>query len=390
MVFGLALLCAGQLSSLTGTMTGKVTMEGFLEMTMEPWLHRSLVRGVAVLPAAFVAWHHGSEGLYRLLLFSQIIIAVELPFSAVPLIKASASEARMGSYRISSLVESVAWIAVALVVVANIWLVFDLLLQEIDEFAGFAAHLENLLGTDSFGHYGEDTVNTSVFALVLVGIGLCVGFLVWLVVTPLRVDRIAMERKWVLEYELFERNERGNQEQLEQLEASELGTKSFDMIPMTEDIMLPTNLVGLEYPHPEPAERVELVPWSSSASTSSDDVEEVTSEVLELPIGVAPPELDDKPEPEPLEDVVLVDDIAEPAELAVVTEPPPEEVTIPEVEKPSEEEEKVVDEEVKKVEMASAEIDRGGHVLTEPEIAGTIATFLKDASFSARRSTRNR
>lgn len=443
MVFGLALLCAGQLSSLTGTLTGKVTMEGFLEMSMQPWLHRSLVRGVAIIPAAFCAWRYGSEGLYRLLLFSQILIAVELPFSAVPLIKASASEARMGAYRISSLVESVAWISVALVVVANIWLVFDLLLQEIDEFAGFAAHLETLLGTDSFGHYGEDTVNTSLFALVLVGIGLCVGFLVWLVVTPLRVDRIAMERKWVLEYELFERKEyeRGNQERLGVLEFSPDPTpaEGYDIIRMTEDVVLANNLVGLEFPRrpeighdTEPAlelGRVELVPWPSSVSTSSSDIDEVCSKQLETEkLSERPeattnglthaPEVDQAAEPEVSPDDIvtsessviegvlisspeLVGDTDEktallvldpPVEVTVVTKVEVSEAVLDDLnvsEKPREDDK--VEESLSSVgEDNKRDVGRepispeGGHVLTEPEIAGTIATFLKDASFSAK------
>lgn len=294
-VFGLALLCAGQLSALTGTLTGKVTMEGFLDMTMQPWLHRSLVRGAAMIPAVFCAWHYGSEGLYQLLVFSQIIIALELPFSAVPLIKASASEARMGAYRISSLVESVAWISVALVVGANIWLVFDLLLEEIDEFAGFAAHLENLLGTDSFGHYGEETLNTSVFALVLVGIGLSVGFLVWLIVTPLRLDRIAMERKWVEEYELFERNE---ETMLETLDIPRLPGVEF--VPRA-DAAIPDRAQGnaeiprlgvMDFPpradvnNPEAEvvlEPVEPESWEVQAvSSSSSDVEDSRAKEFEI------------------------------------------------------------------------------------------------------------
>lgn len=68
-------------------------------------------------------------------------------------------------------------------------------------------YLEIFFGIDFFGYYGEDIVNIFLFVLVLVGIGLCVGFFVWLVVILFCVDRIVMERKWVLEYEFFERKE---------------------------------------------------------------------------------------------------------------------------------------------------------------------------------------
>ncbi|CAM6043709.1 unnamed protein product, partial [Sphagnum compactum] len=206
-VFGLAMLCVGQMSTHTGSLAGQAALEGFLDTKIQPWIHQSAVRMAAILPTAFFAWRYGNEGLYQLLVFAQVILALLLPFTALPLIKASASEAHMGSFRMSLPVEALAWVSVAMVVVADIWLVFDVVLQEIDEFAGFAAHLEHLLGTDSFSNYGGETVNATVFLLALVGISLCIGFLVWLVVTPLRVDREAMERKWVEEYERFERNE---------------------------------------------------------------------------------------------------------------------------------------------------------------------------------------
>ncbi|CAK9193212.1 unnamed protein product [Sphagnum troendelagicum] len=209
-VFGLTMLCAGQLSmDNDGSLAGQAALEGFLETrSMHPWIHQMAMKGTAITLTAFCAWHYGDEGLYQLLVFAQVILALLIPFTAIPLIKASASEARMGPFRTSLLVEGVAWVSLGLVVAANIWLVFGLVFQEIDEFAAFSAHVEQLLGTEnSFGSYGSQTINAFVFALALVGIGLCIGFLVWLVVTPLQIDRIAMERKWVEAYERFERNE---------------------------------------------------------------------------------------------------------------------------------------------------------------------------------------
>ncbi|KAH8975941.1 hypothetical protein BDL97_01G186800 [Sphagnum fallax] len=209
-VFGLTMLCAGQLSmDNDGSLAGQAALEGFLETrSMHPWIHQTAMKGTAITLTAFCAWHYGDEGLYQLLVFAQVILALLIPFTAIPLIKASASEARMGPFRTSLLVEGVAWVSLGLVVAANIWLVFGLVFQEIDEFAAFSAHVEQLLGTEnSFGSYGSQTINAFVFALALVGIGLCIGFLVWLVVTPLQIDRIAMERKWVEAYERFERNE---------------------------------------------------------------------------------------------------------------------------------------------------------------------------------------
>lgn len=280
-VFGLALLCAGQLSTLTGTLTGKVTMEGFLEWNLQPWVHRSLVRGLAIPPAAFCVWHYGSEGLYQLLVFSQVVIALQLPFTAVPLIKASASEARMGAHRISLLVESVAWLSVSLVILANIWLAFDLLLEEVDEFTGFAAHLENLLGTDSFGSYRGESLNTSMFAFTLVGIGLCVGFLVWLIVTPLRVDRLAMERKWVEEYERFERIER-NEDILQGI-SERLRVRTGFEYQVRPNNIAESNKVEIERASNDlPAWRVPAIGTSSS---HLEDNSAKVFEILKLPDG---------------------------------------------------------------------------------------------------------
>ncbi|CAM6008294.1 unnamed protein product, partial [Sphagnum balticum] len=272
-VFGLAMLCVGQMSTHTGSLAGQAALEGFLDTKIQPWIHQSAVRMAAILPTAFFAWHYGNEGLYQLLVFAQVILALLLPFTALPLIKASASEAHMGSFRMSLPVEALAWVSVAMVVVADIWLVFDVVLQEIDEFAGFAAHLEHLLGTDSFSNYGGETVNATVFALALVGISLCIGFLVWLVVTPLRVDREAMERKWVEEYERFERNEVAERLRIGAPIHYELNSSSAIVEDdISADLDSAEDVVTLPEPESQVLEDAELERLvNSSGSISADD-----------------------------------------------------------------------------------------------------------------------
>jgi Mn2+/Fe2+ NRAMP family transporter len=71
-VFGLGLFCAGQSSTLTGTMAGQIVMEGFLQMKMRPWLRRLITRCVAVLPAVVVIAIFGNDGTYKMLIFSQV------------------------------------------------------------------------------------------------------------------------------------------------------------------------------------------------------------------------------------------------------------------------------------------------------------------------------
>ncbi|CAK9254869.1 unnamed protein product [Sphagnum jensenii] len=241
-VFGLAMLCAGQLSTHTGSSGEQAALEGFLDTRVQPWIHQSVLRGAAIVPTAFCAWQYGNEGLYQLLVFAQVLVTLLLPFTALPLIKASTSEARMGSFRTPALVEAAAWVSVALVVIANTWLVFGVVLQEIDEFAGFAAQLEHLLGTDSFGNYGGETMNASIFALALVGIGLFVGLLVWLVVTPLRMDRIAMERKAILA-ELATKVVETSQES-QYGEGSDSTTETFTILEVAPQDLERTNSIG--------------------------------------------------------------------------------------------------------------------------------------------------
>ena len=85
-VFAVALLASGQSSTLTGTLAGQIVMEGFLNFRMRPWLRRLITRGLAVIPAAITIYIAGDAGTYRLLILSQVIINMQLPFAVIPLI----------------------------------------------------------------------------------------------------------------------------------------------------------------------------------------------------------------------------------------------------------------------------------------------------------------
>src|SRR5262245_4012023 len=81
LAFAIALLCAGQSSTITGTLAGQVVMEGFLQFRMRPWLRRLLTRAVAIVPAVVVVAIYGDEGTYKLLILSQVILSLQLPFA---------------------------------------------------------------------------------------------------------------------------------------------------------------------------------------------------------------------------------------------------------------------------------------------------------------------
>jgi manganese transport protein len=121
--FGVALLSSGQSSTLTGTMAGQIVMEGFLNIRMRPWLRRLLTRTLAIIPAAFTVYLAGENGTYKLLILSQIILSMQLPFAVIPLIHFTNNKQRMGALANRAWVRVLAWMTAALIVVLNVWLV---------------------------------------------------------------------------------------------------------------------------------------------------------------------------------------------------------------------------------------------------------------------------
>jgi len=122
-VFGIALLCSGQSSTMTGTMAGQVVMEGFLQIRMTPWLRRSLTRAAAIIPAALTVWIVGDRGSYQLILLSQVILSLQLPFAVIPLVQFTNDRTRMGSLANPFWVKFLAWGAAATILGLNVWLV---------------------------------------------------------------------------------------------------------------------------------------------------------------------------------------------------------------------------------------------------------------------------
>jgi len=122
-LFGLALLCSGQSSTLTGTMAGQIVMEGFLNLRMRPWLRRLVTRVVAIIPAAFTVYFAGAHGTYQLLILSQVILNMQLPFAVIPLIQFTSSKERMGEFANRVWLQVLAWSAAALILSLDIWLV---------------------------------------------------------------------------------------------------------------------------------------------------------------------------------------------------------------------------------------------------------------------------
>ncbi len=124
-VFALALLASGQNSTITGTLAGQIVMEGFLNLRIRPWLRRLVTRSIAIVPAAFVAIFYGESGTAKLLVFSQVILSLQLSFAVFPLVRFTSDREKMGVF-VNSLRLRVAAYTVAFVIASlNGWLLWQ-------------------------------------------------------------------------------------------------------------------------------------------------------------------------------------------------------------------------------------------------------------------------
>jgi len=133
LLFGIALLSAGQSSTLTGTLAGQIVMEGFLRFKIRPVLRRLITRSIAIIPAVIVVSLRGEEGSYNLLLLSQVILSLQLPFAVVPLIQFTSERQRMGEFVNKWWVQAFAWVVAAVIVGLNAKLVTSILSSWIEQ-----------------------------------------------------------------------------------------------------------------------------------------------------------------------------------------------------------------------------------------------------------------
>ena len=122
-VFAIALICSGQSSTLTVTLAGQIVMSGFLDLQVAPWLRRLVTRLLAVGPAAAIVAWQGESGGYRLLIFSQVILSLQLPFAVFPLVQFTSDPAKMGRLVNPGWVKALAWLMAWAIVALNVWLV---------------------------------------------------------------------------------------------------------------------------------------------------------------------------------------------------------------------------------------------------------------------------
>ncbi len=122
-LFGVALLAAGQNSTITGTLSGQIVMEGFLNIKLKLWMRRLLTRGTAIVPAAVVAAVMGRDGVASLLVLSQVILSLTLPFAVFPLVHFTSSTRYLGKHANSWFATGAAWLLFVGVTALNLNLV---------------------------------------------------------------------------------------------------------------------------------------------------------------------------------------------------------------------------------------------------------------------------
>ena len=126
-LFAIALIAAGQSSTLTGTLSGQIVMEGYLNLRIQPWLRRLITRLIAIVPAFIVISIYGEKATGDLLILSQVILSMQLGFAIIPLIHLTSDRSKMGEFTNKTWVTLLAWIIAAIIVSLNAKLVYETL-----------------------------------------------------------------------------------------------------------------------------------------------------------------------------------------------------------------------------------------------------------------------
>jgi len=123
-LFAIALLCSGQNATLTGTLAGQIVMEGFINLRLRPWLRRAITRLIAIIPAIIVVILYGERGTGPLLILSQVILSLQLPFAVVPLVMFTSDPTKMGPFVNPGWVKLLAWTVAVVIGALNVYLLY--------------------------------------------------------------------------------------------------------------------------------------------------------------------------------------------------------------------------------------------------------------------------
>ena len=132
-LFAVALIAAGQSSTVTGTLAGQIIMEGYLSLRINPWLRRLITRLIAITPALLVILIYGESKVDMLLVFSQVILSLQLGFAVIPLIYFVSDKKKMGKFAIKPGTRILAWLIAAVLVFLNLKLLFNSFIPYFEE-----------------------------------------------------------------------------------------------------------------------------------------------------------------------------------------------------------------------------------------------------------------
>lgn len=124
-LFAVALIAAGQSSTVTGTLAGQIVMEGYLNLRIQPWIRRIITRLIAIVPAVVVISVFGEGITGKLLILSQVILSLQLGFAIIPLIHFVSDKTKMKGFHISKTTQLAGWLVALIIVSLNAKLVFD-------------------------------------------------------------------------------------------------------------------------------------------------------------------------------------------------------------------------------------------------------------------------
>ncbi|RYG46410.1 MAG: iron/manganese transporter, partial [Chitinophagaceae bacterium] len=137
-LFAIALIAAGQSSTITGTLAGQIVMEGHLNLRIQPWLRRLLTRMLAIVPAFFTILYFGEDALGGLLVLSQVVLSLQLGFAIIPLIHFTSDKKEMKEYAIKLWVKVLAWLSALVIISLNVKLV-------VEEISGWSNSMSSLI-----------------------------------------------------------------------------------------------------------------------------------------------------------------------------------------------------------------------------------------------------
>ena len=172
-LFAIALIAAGQSSTVTGTLAGQIIMEGHINLRIQPWLRRLITRLLAIIPAFFTILHYGDDALGGLLVLSQVVLSLQLGFAVIPLIHFTSDKKLMKDFAIKTWVKVLAWGSALLIIALNVKLV-------IEEISGWA----------------KDANTWWIYVIVLPTVGAIVLLLLYVFFHPL-IDKRSLNRQMV-------------------------------------------------------------------------------------------------------------------------------------------------------------------------------------------------